>query len=271
MLEALQREPPFVHVDQQAATSESRWAPLYKTEPAITRARRGRSAAHIAHVLDTAAETARPRASSSRRSSCSTDAPTARLERAFAEHVDCCTYRFDAWQLGLVNLQLDAMRGTAGEGEQDGEQAARTGVYLGAYGWLEDVRPQARELTPVELPGDLAEVFGGDGQPPLVRDPANGGYVHAPSLNQAVTAAVLRNGYLANASPRRARRARGQPLLRAGAPRARRARGHPQRPEPRRRCSATASSAGCTTATRWPRSTSSSSPCARRSRCAPTA
>ena len=43
-------------------------------------------------------------------------------------------------------------------------------------------------------------MFGGDGQPPLVRDSANGGYVHAPSLNQAVTAAVLRNGYLANAS-----------------------------------------------------------------------
>ena len=31
-------------------------------------------------------------------------------------------------------------------------------------------------------------------------DSANGGYIHAPSLNHAVTAAVLRSGYIANAS-----------------------------------------------------------------------
>ena len=37
--------------------------------------------------------------------------------------------------------------------------------------------------------------------PPLVRDTANQGYIHAPSVNHAVTAAVLRNGYVANATP----------------------------------------------------------------------
>ena len=38
--------------------------------------------------------------------------------------------------------------------------------------------------------------------PPLVvRDTANQGYIHAPSVNHAATAAVLRNGYAANATP----------------------------------------------------------------------
>jgi hypothetical protein len=74
----------------------------------------------------------------------------------------------------------------------------RTGIHLGAFGWLEDVRPRERELTPVELDEDLAAVFDPDG---LVADSANGGHMHAPSLNHAVTAAVLRSGYLAHATP----------------------------------------------------------------------
>ena len=37
--------------------------------------------------------------------------------------------------------------------------------------------------------------------PPLVRDSSNFGHIHAPSLDQAVTAAILRNGHLANATP----------------------------------------------------------------------
>ena len=34
-----------------------------------------------------------------------------------------------------------------------------------------------------------------------MRDSTNEGYIHAPSLNHAVAAAVLRNGYLSNATP----------------------------------------------------------------------
>ena len=36
--------------------------------------------------------------------------PTARLERLMAEHLDCCTYRLDAWMSGLVSYQLASMR-----------------------------------------------------------------------------------------------------------------------------------------------------------------
>ena len=35
-LAAMKPEPPFVHVAQEATTSESRFAALYKTEPRIT-------------------------------------------------------------------------------------------------------------------------------------------------------------------------------------------------------------------------------------------
>jgi hypothetical protein len=58
-------------------------------------------------------------------------------------------------------------------------------VHLGAYAWLEDLRPQARLLTDVTLPPDLAEDFPGDA--PLQADDSNEGYLHAPSLNHAVT------------------------------------------------------------------------------------
>jgi hypothetical protein len=45
------------------------------------------------------------------------------------------------------------------------------GIVLGGYGWLEDVRPQPQRMP-------------------------SAGYVHAPSLAHATTAAVLRSGYL---------------------------------------------------------------------------
>jgi hypothetical protein len=79
---------------------------------------------------------------------------------------------------------------------------ARKGLYLGAYAWLEDVRPEERTLTEVILRDpDLVKEFNKTGDPTLQRDSANEGYIHAPSLNQAVAAAVLRNGYISDASP----------------------------------------------------------------------
>src|SRR5947209_2075368 len=81
----------------------------------------------------------------------------------------------------------------------------RKGIYLGAYGWLENVRSENKVLTPVRLTDELDEIFNGqqpEGQiAPLVRDDQNEGYIHAPSINHAVTAAVLRNGYISNATP----------------------------------------------------------------------
>ena len=81
--------------------------------------------------------------------------------------------------------------------------ATPAGVHLGGYGWLDDLRPDAGA-------------------------PTSAGYMHAPSLAQAATAAVLRSG-APRAPRRRARGARPRSAFRprparARSPRRRRAR-----------------------------------------------
>ncbi|HET6844345.1 MAG TPA: hypothetical protein VFK06_22080 [Candidatus Angelobacter sp.] len=85
------------------------------------------------------------------------------LDFATREVLDLGSYRFDAWVTSLAHFRLDEARRVTPNG----------GIILGAYGWLEDVRPAATQM-------------------------ASAGYVHAPSLNHATTAAVLRSGYLSH-------------------------------------------------------------------------
>jgi len=91
------------------------------------------------------------------------------LDAAVREVFDLASYRLDAWITSLAYSRLESLRTSTPDG----------GIVLGAYGWLEDVRPQSQAA-------------------------ASAGFVHAPSLNQATTAAVLRAGYLAHsdANPR---------------------------------------------------------------------
>jgi hypothetical protein len=194
-LVAMKPEPAFIHVAEAATASESRFATLYKLEPRITASPSLPISDYITANLATLPE-AIDLADQVDALHQLADAPTAQLERAFAEHIDICSYRFDAWLLGLVNYQLQAMRAPP-DGNGSGS-AARTGIYLGAYAWIENLRPSTTRPTPIRLPPDLEQIFG-DG--PIVHDPRNGGYIHAPSLMHARTAAVLRSGYLANATP----------------------------------------------------------------------
>jgi hypothetical protein len=191
-LTALKPEPPFVHVAENVPASESRFALLYTTQPAITS-----SQTMLVSDYITAGIAALPEASglADQLAALTVLAPatTAQLERAFAEHVDVCGYRYDAWLLGLVNYQLEQMRAVT-----DGKERAR-GIYLGAYAWLEDLRPSGARLQPAVLPPGLDAVYGGGA--PIEFDPANGGYIHAPSLPHARAAAILRSGYLADATP----------------------------------------------------------------------
>ncbi|MBE0640346.1 MAG: hypothetical protein IH598_17675 [Bacteroidales bacterium] len=124
------------------------------------------------------------------------DVPTARLERAFVEHLDCCTYRLDAWLLGFVNMQLKAMRSWKESNE------GKEGIYLGAFNWLEDVIPANEKLETVKLKAEIKNLFDPDNKGDIKIDSSNAGYIHAPSLNHAVTSAVLRNAYLSNANPK---------------------------------------------------------------------
>ncbi|AHG92725.1 hypothetical protein J421_5190 (plasmid) [Gemmatirosa kalamazoonensis] len=120
--------------------------------------------------------------------------PTARLERALVEHVDTLSYRLDAWQTSLVARRLHRQRRLDAPVKE-----RRTGVYLGAYGYLEHVRPVPGRRTPVPertLPAQLRL-----GVENVSEAPGNGGYVHTPSLNHATAAALLRSGYLTHATP----------------------------------------------------------------------
>ncbi|NER10047.1 hypothetical protein SAMN06265375_101421 [Muriicola jejuensis] len=127
------------------------------------------------------------------------DVSSAALERLLAEHLDCASYRFDAWKWGFINAQLLATRKQESIPSSSGGLSP-DGLYLGAYGWLEDLRPDTRTLEKVTFKDNqLKEIFGDADLPQLMKDSSNLGYIQAPSLNHAVTASILRNAYLARA------------------------------------------------------------------------
>ncbi|MCI0390507.1 MAG: hypothetical protein MOB07_17320 [Acidobacteria bacterium] len=190
-------DDPFLHIRDNSAVSESRYQPLYAAAPAIT----GNPTQPVHQFITAQLPTfnfafyLREQLAALERLKSQS---TARLERAFADHVDCCAYRLDSWLLGIVNYQLSLMRNI----REQGEAEVRQGIYLGAYAWLEDLKPENKILTAVDLRDpELINDFGGPDRPPLMRDSTNEGYIHAPSLNHAVAAAVLRNGFVSNASP----------------------------------------------------------------------
>lgn len=86
--------------------------------------------------------------------------PVRTLERLFAETIDVCSYRLDAWATSIALRRLDAVRATQ-----------RTGVHLGGWGAVLDVEP---DPAPSE----------------------SRGFIHAPSLAHATAAAILASGYL---------------------------------------------------------------------------
>lgn len=202
------REPKFVHIQDAQLDTGSPWQYLYASAPEIT----GDAVLRVGDFIPTVLTLRNPYLNTQIEAiERLRQAPTARLERAFAEHIDLCTNRLDAWWLGLVNVQLEVMRALSSrggdidiDGDTDGDGGSgrgRRGCYLGAYAWVENLRPDHRRLEPVELPPELQPIFDKPGQAPLGFDDRNFGYIHAPSLDHAVTAAVLRNGYLANATP----------------------------------------------------------------------
>jgi hypothetical protein len=173
-------EPAFVHVQAANRTSESRYGVLYET--LANRRIADAISSNIDRIDPELSEQIAAIELLARR-------PTAALERAFAEHTDCASYRLDAWKQGLISWQLERLRASE---QQDG------GTFLGAYGWLEEVKPENKTFTPVTLALDVDALVNKPGDVPLMRESTNLGLIHAPSLNHATTAAVLRNGYHAN-------------------------------------------------------------------------
>jgi hypothetical protein len=96
--------------------------------------------------------------------------PTAVLDRLLGEIVDLGSHRLDAWLSSMATHRLRAQR-----------EDVPTGVQLAGYGWVEDLK--ASDAT---LQGTTRE---------------SSGFVHAPSLAHAATAAVLRSGWLTHRDP----------------------------------------------------------------------
>lgn len=93
--------------------------------------------------------------------------------------LDLSAHRLDAWITSFATKRLAAMHidGPAGQ-------------YVGAYGWVENLKPIPASLVkPVTtLP---------PGEPGPLQTPVNdSGFIHAPSMTHAATAALLRNAHL---------------------------------------------------------------------------
>lgn len=110
--------------------------------------------------------------------------PSASLDQLFAEHLDLCSYRLDSWLVGLAHERLRKQRSTT-----------KQGIHLGCWGYLEDLRPGGAR-TPVD-PDDVPESLK-NGSTPIYTDADNQGHIHMPSINHAITAAILRAGYKSN-------------------------------------------------------------------------
>lgn len=95
------------------------------------------------------------------------DRTAGELGHAFRTTLDLYAHRLDAWITALATKRLDEMREQAPEG-----------LHLGAFGVVENLLPDS--VRPVSQSAD------------------SHGYVLAPSLQQAATAAILRSAHLAN-------------------------------------------------------------------------
>ncbi|WP_151772462.1 hypothetical protein [Streptomyces abyssomicinicus] len=114
--------------------------------------------------------------------------PSGELELLLAQTLDATSHRLDAWITSLATRRLEHLR-----------RRASSGSHVGGYGWLLDVvprsaapaqipherRPEGERTDPLAAPGDSRPwtLFAADG---------TAGPVHAPSLAQATTAALLR-------------------------------------------------------------------------------
>ncbi|WP_410539931.1 hypothetical protein [Streptomyces sp. KL2] len=117
--------------------------------------------------------------------------PAVELERLLAQTLDTTSHRLDAWITSLATRRLAWLRRPGAP--------QPSGCHLGGYGWLLDVTP--RQAAPAEIP--FAQRPEGERTDPLAEPGSTApwklfaaadtaGPVHAPSLAQATTAAVLR-------------------------------------------------------------------------------
>lgn len=100
------------------------------------------------------------------------------LSLLLGESIDLYANRYDAWCTSLATQRLQTLRAERPEG-----------VHLGGYGWLVNVSARTRVQVTTPPAGVSPE-------PPLFDLIGDAGVVHAPSVQHAATAAVLRHADL---------------------------------------------------------------------------
>lgn len=90
------------------------------------------------------------------------DRPAAEVDRLFRGVIDAYSYRLDPWLTSVATRRLAHWR----------SQPTSRGISIGGFGWVDGLKPDNR--------------------------PDSEGYIHAPSLHHAQTAAVLRSGHLSH-------------------------------------------------------------------------
>lgn len=102
--------------------------------------------------------------------------PAGLLRVWMSETIDIAAHRLDAWITSLATKRLAEVR-----------QRNKSGICLGSYAYLENLRPGPRPKPSGTMPGTSLPVF---------EKEDNKGFLQAPSIAHATTAAVLRSGYL---------------------------------------------------------------------------
>jgi hypothetical protein len=108
------------------------------------------------------------------------DLPSAELDRLARAALDVCSHRLDAWLTAFATRRLADVRANH----------HRTGIHIGGYGWVENLRPAPDPQLVTQLPA------GENGK--LVTDQVGTGYVLAPSTTHASAAALLLSGHLSH-------------------------------------------------------------------------
>ena len=103
--------------------------------------------------------------------------PPALLEELLRASLGLFGTRLDAWYTALATEELAIIRD---------DPATATGISIGAYGVLDEIRQSPRRRV--------------SGTADLFTNPFNAGYVHAPSVNQGAAAAVMRSVHVAHAT-----------------------------------------------------------------------
>jgi hypothetical protein len=94
------------------------------------------------------------------------------LEWHTRETLGLGTHRLDAWATSLVTQRLRELRfpdGAPVPGSEGPASPRRTGIHVGAFGWVTNLRPRDAD--------------------------ANQGFIHTPSMTHAATAAILRSAW----------------------------------------------------------------------------